>query len=479
MSHHPDPVGFEAMEYRSDGSFETRLYRLEGSSEAGWRVFRNDKLHLSFGKGYVLLRARSCGVCSTDLARRFLPFPLPQIIGHEVLAVDQANRRFVAEINASHRSLGQDQVECAYCDHGLPTHCPQRRVLGIHDLPGGFGPFLLAPRKGIFEVPAQLSDATAVLMEPFAAALHAARTILPREPRSIAVLGTRRLGLLTVAALAAERRRQDLSFRLIGLSHHENLQRMARALGADEATPPPKPPITQPIADIVVDTTGNPQGLELAVALADKEVHLKSTHGQRAAELDHLTEAVVDEIELGTFQSTAPQSYGRLCFGSSTRPIVLWQSQEPVPEWVDESMDCVQEKDPDRARSALARQRPELPAADLAVVDHAAGVDRALRPWPSQEEGLVRARGRIEVNGISASDGPLLQALAQRNLELSTSRCGDFKQALALLKNDPGLSRELPRLITHHLPADQLSEAFEIAQGPDSIKVVVEHEPLE
>ena len=136
------------MEYRSDGSFETRLYRLEGSSEAGWRVFRNDELHLSFGKGYVLLRARSCGVCSTDLARRFLPFPLPQIIGHEVLAVDQDNRRFVAEINASHRSLGQDQVECAYCDHGLPTHCPQRRVLGIHDLPGGFGPFLLAPLHG-------------------------------------------------------------------------------------------------------------------------------------------------------------------------------------------------------------------------------------------------------------------------------------------------------------------------------------------
>ena len=127
---------------------------------------------------------------------------------------------------------------------------------------------------------------------------------------------------------------------------------MARALGADEAIPPPKPPITQPIADIVVDTTGNPQGLELAIALADKEVHLKSTHGQRAAELDHLTEAVVDEIELGTFQSTAPQSYGRLCFGSSTRPIVLWQSQEPVPEWVDESMGCVQEKNPDRARSA-------------------------------------------------------------------------------------------------------------------------------
>jgi len=142
-----------------------------------------------------------------------------------------------------------------------------------------------------------------------------------------------------------------------------------------------------------------------------------------------------------------------------------------------ESTDCLKEKDPDRARSALTQQRPELPAADLVVVDHAEGVDGALRPWPDREEGLVRARGRIEVARISSSDGPLLQALSHRNLELSTSRCGDFKQALSLLENDSGLSSQLPRLITHHLRADQLSEAFEIAQGPDSIKVVVEHEP--
>lgn len=465
------------MEYRIDGSFETNSYRLEGGPETGWRVSRNGEPHLSFAKGYVLLRARSCGVCSTDLARRFLPFPLPQIIGHEVLATDQSNRRVVAEINASHRALGQDEIECVYCDHGLPTHCPERRVLGIHDLPGGFGPFLLAPQKALLEVPSEISDAAAVLMEPFAAALHAAHTLLRRASETIAVLGTRRLGLLTIAALAAERRRQGLSFHLVGLSRHERLRKLACALGADEAATPPRHPTGKPIAEVVVDTTGSPEGLELAVALAEREVHLKSTHGQRAAGLEHLTEAVVDEIELGHFQARPALPHERLRFGRSERPLVLWQSEEAVPDGFDQSFDCVKERDPERARSALALHRPELPSADLAVVDHATGVDRALRPWAEREEGLVRARGRIEVARVSDPDGPLLHALRDRNLELSTSRCGDFKKALDLLEADVELSSRLPQLITHRLQANRLAEAFEIAQGPESIKVVVDHVP--
>ena len=111
------------------------------------------------------------------------------------------------------------------------------------------------------------------------------------------------------------------------------------------------------------------------------------------------------------------------------------------------------------------------------MVDHATGVDRALRPWAEREEGLVRARGRIEVARVSDPDGPLLHALRDRNLELSTSRCGDFKEALDLLEADVELSSRLPQLITHRLQANRLAEAFEIAQGPESIKVVVDHVP--
>ena len=471
---HSEKIDFQAPEYQADGSVESTHYSIEGSCEQGWRLARNGQFHLSLGEGYVLLRAKSCGVCSTDLARRFLPFPLPQITGHEVLALDHAGRRVVAEINASHQTLGQ-KTDCPFCSNGLPTHCPQRKVLGIHDLPGGFGPFLLAPQKGIFEVPEEIDDETAVLIEPFAAALHAARMIGPRIGESVAVLGTGRLGLLAIAALAAERRRLGFQFRLIGFSRRENLQRVAKNLGADEVGPPPKSESSLPVADIVVDTTGAPEGLALALALARKEVHLKSTHGRSAAGLQHPTEAVVDEITLSDFSSTTQHHLDSLAFAQNSRPLVLWQSTSPPPQWLLNSSECLEIKEPDSARTALSQKRRNLPAADLVVVDHANGIDQALRPWPGQEESLVRARGEISISRASDADGPLVIALSQRNLRLSTSRCGDFKEALALLGTDAELVTCLPQLITHRLRADQLGEALETAQRPESIKVIVEH----
>ena len=91
---------FEAFEYGADQSFASARYRLEGDERQGWRVMRDGVEALALGPGYRALRTRVCGVCSTDLARHFLPFPLPQVIGHEVVAVDDHGRRFVVEINA-------------------------------------------------------------------------------------------------------------------------------------------------------------------------------------------------------------------------------------------------------------------------------------------------------------------------------------------------------------------------------------------
>jgi len=291
-------VEFEGLEYHASDRVQSARYAMEGSSAEGWRITRNGSDHLLLGPGYRLLRTDRCGVCSTDLDRRFLPFPLPQIIGHELIALDADSRRHVIEINASHRARGLD-TDCPFCAAGLATHCPDRRVLGIHDLPGGFGPWVLAPENAAIRIPHSLPDDVAVLVEPFAAALHAAESIDPGPEESVAVLGPRRLGLLVVAALAARRRRDRAGFRLLALTRHESLGRLALRFGADEAVRPPAGDAGPgPLADIVIDTTGSPAGLECAIGLARREVHLKSTHGQAAAGLARTTELVVDEIAM-------------------------------------------------------------------------------------------------------------------------------------------------------------------------------------
>ena len=77
--------------------------------------------------------------------------------------------------SANFRKLARavESTDCAFCASGLHKHCPERLVLGIHDLPGGFGPWILAPTRAVHRIPDNVPSGTAVLIEPFAAALNA------------------------------------------------------------------------------------------------------------------------------------------------------------------------------------------------------------------------------------------------------------------------------------------------------------------
>ncbi|MBW2312994.1 MAG: alcohol dehydrogenase catalytic domain-containing protein [Deltaproteobacteria bacterium] len=447
-------VRFEALEYRADGGFSPAVLRLEGDAATGWQLERNGRAHLGFGPGYELLAARACGVCATDLARRFLPFPLPQVIGHEVLAVGAAAERRVIEINASCEARGL--TLCGVCAAGRGRHCPERRVLGIHDLPGGFGPFVLSPRRAALPVPDALPDETATLVEPFAAALHAVRTVSPRRGDRVLVLGPRRLGMLVVAALAAERRRLGTSFEIVAGVRRPELGRLASELGADtfEVVSSSAPP--GPAFDVAIDTTGAPEGLTCALASARREVHLKSTHGQPAGGLGHVTEMVVDELRIAPFDADLVASE------ASGRPVAWLSAGEPPRGLAVE-------------RGTPAVLEGGAPYA-AAVVDRAAAADAAIRPDPARESSLLAAGGTLWVEpGRGVEAAPLLEAVATRGLVVSTSRCGDFGEALSLLAADSALAEIGPRLVTHRFGPEALAEAFRTAASPEARKVLIVH----
>src|SRR5690606_23150094 len=91
------------------------------------------------------------------------------------------------------------------------------------------------------------------------------------------------------------------------------------------------------------------------------------------------------------------------------------------------------------------------------------------------EQALVRPRGTVFVLPDAATAGsPLLAAVAGRGLMLSTSRCGDFRDALTLLGADAELARIGERLVTHRFPAHALPAAFATARARGCIKAVVE-----
>jgi threonine dehydrogenase-like Zn-dependent dehydrogenase len=474
-------VEFRAQEYRADTTFLEKPFRYEGDPASGWVIFREGQEILQLPAGYRLLRSLRCGVCATDLARHFLPFPLPQVTGHEVVAEDDAGRRVTAEINASHLATGSPLAEtCPFCRNGLPTHCPDRLTLGIDRLPGGFAPWILVPRNNVVEIPESFSLPVSVLIEPFAAALHAARRMRLAGASRVAVLGAGRLGLLIVAALRGARETQNASFSIEAIDPNPVRRRTASSMGADVLWPDADAVVraqgSRPCFDLVVESTGSRKGMETAVSLARREVHVKSTTGQETLGLRHLTELVVDEVSLGRFDPEAIDAdsvkpgAGKIALLLGGR--VLSGAAGPL------------EKAGFRVRSLQGADGFPKPSAgqagglmeqaDLVVVDSVEGVDRAIRPWPDLERGLVSPRGTILIADAGQARNGLLEPVLGRGVRVSTSRCGDFHQAVSTLKTLERLGIDLGILVTETLPVSELPRAFERARAPENIKVVVE-----
>jgi threonine dehydrogenase-like Zn-dependent dehydrogenase len=94
---------------------------------------------------------------------------------------------------------------------------------------GGWGQVLVAQASQVHEVPDELSDEAAVMIEPAACALHAALST-PTDGGVVAVLGAGTLGLCTAGAVATHGSPARL---LVGAKHPEQ-RRLAQALGASE-----------------------------------------------------------------------------------------------------------------------------------------------------------------------------------------------------------------------------------------------------
>lgn len=465
-------IQFQALEYKIDGKFQSADYVFEGDMENGWQIHRNRKKHLKLGKGYKLLRNRMCGICATDLSRRFLPFPLPQVIGHEIVAIDMETKdKSVVEINDTSYYRGEHPMDL-YCRENLYTHTPGRMVLGIDRLPGGFGPYALAPKKSIVSI-GQLNDYAGVLVEPFAAALHAVLASTPKTGDSVAVVGPRRLGTLLVAGLNAFRKSSGIDFEIVAVARHRDLLDLCHCFGSDREidlqTVDEKRIHKQ--FDIVYDTTGSESGFQLSLKMARKEIHLKSTSGKPVLGLKNLTPLVVDELSILPFDEETihfkwknenrdnPEIY----VAKGVNPGILADKRV-------HRLDCTAAVK--MLQGSLFQDR--LPRFDLAVASSPEEIDSIIRPVEGNDISLVRPRGAILFAGDAAGN-PLLRFI-QDGGRLRSSRCGDFGPAIKLLKENPELSDAMSHfLVSHVFPSSELEKAFQYASKSSSRKVVVKH----
>jgi len=178
------------------------------------------------GPDWVRLAPILSGVCGSDMAvltghasAVLSPFnSFPAVMGHEVVARVTEVGPAVAEVQVGDRVVLDPIIGCEVrglpacqrCAAGWPSLClraadgdlaPGMLIGFCRDLPGAWSDELQAHRSRVYPVPAGVSDDAAVLIEPFAVALHAVLTIAPAAGERVLVVGSGTLGLCTVAAL--------------------------------------------------------------------------------------------------------------------------------------------------------------------------------------------------------------------------------------------------------------------------------------
>jgi alcohol dehydrogenase len=241
------------------------------------------------GQGDALVKVGLAGICATDLeiARGYMSFE--GVLGHEFVGVvvDGSRRlkgkRVVGEINCI---CGK----CELCQSGLSTHCRKRTVLGISGRDGCFAEFVAVPESNLHEVPETLSDDEAVFVEPLAAALQVIKQFPIEQRMRVAVLGSGRLGLLVAQVL----RTTGCRLELIGRNPDTLLVGEKKGIQST----PVGDLVPRADRDLVVECTGAPAGLELAMRLVRPRgtIILKSTCAEGGPL--NLAPLVINEIEL-------------------------------------------------------------------------------------------------------------------------------------------------------------------------------------
>jgi threonine dehydrogenase-like Zn-dependent dehydrogenase len=206
--------------------------------------------------GEVLVQVIRAGVCETDLQLIQGYMGFAGVLGHEFVGVAESGefegQRVVGEINCS-------CWECETCRSGLPTHCPNRSVLGILGHDGAFAEYIAVPEKNLHVVPDSLSTDEAVFVEPVAAAYQILKQRLVERGQSVVVLGDGRLGNLCAQVLA------DFGCKVIAVGKHEQKLAILREINPSIKTVHLEDASPSRSVDVVVDCTGSPTGLPIAL----------------------------------------------------------------------------------------------------------------------------------------------------------------------------------------------------------------------
>ena len=242
--------------------------------------------------GEALVKVLMAGICNTDfeITKGYMGYN--GILGHEFVGV-------VEEVNSEDKTLLGKRVVgeincgcgvCDYCKQGLERHCFNRQTLGIWKKDGCMAEYVTMPVKNLLEVPQNVTNEEAVMVEPLAAALEILEQLHIRPDSKVLVLGDGKLGLTIALALSGA----GLDVTQVG--KHSNKLEITKNQGVKTILLN-NLEITK-TWDVVVEATGSINGFETALSLTKPRgvLVLKSTVA--SGKEFNFAPIVIDEITI-------------------------------------------------------------------------------------------------------------------------------------------------------------------------------------
>jgi len=203
------------------------------------------------------------GICGSDLRvynglLSYAQYPLRP--GHEVLGtIIEAGENSPYKVGTRVVSFPNTFCDdCEACSIGKTNICRHKKSLGV-TIDGVFAQEIIIDAKYVVPVPADLVDARAILVEPFAVTVHAVKKAKISKGTSVAVIGCGTEGLLTIALAL------HLGADITVIDVNPVKFEIAKQLGNVKTMSPED--VTDETFDVVIEAAGVPQAIEQAIQL--------------------------------------------------------------------------------------------------------------------------------------------------------------------------------------------------------------------
>ncbi len=221
----------------------------------------------------ILIKVSKVAICGTDLhifnwdqwARQNVPVPMT--VGHEYVGIVDQVGDLVTSVKPGDRVSGEGHIMCGVCRNcraGRGHLCRDTRSVGVNR-PGAFAEYVCIPASNAYQIPDNVSDDIAAILDPLGNAVHTALSF-DLAGEDVLITGAGPIGLMATAVA-----------RHVGARHvvitdvNEHRLEMARQFGASRAVRADREDLHD-----VMDELGMHEGFDVGLEMSGSEVALAS-----------------------------------------------------------------------------------------------------------------------------------------------------------------------------------------------------------